>query len=73
MTHLGHGVMSPAIRAKPIGTRKEIRLEDRLQDQLESTLDHPIPQRGDGGFIVLPFPGVVRLGFSARRGVCMSW
>src|SRR3954464_13338548 len=47
MTHLGHRVMSPAIRAKPIGTREEIRLENRLQDQLESTLDHPISQRGN--------------------------
>jgi len=52
MTHLGHGVMSPALRAEPVGTRKEIRLENRLQDQLESTLDHPIPQRGDGDFIL---------------------
>jgi hypothetical protein len=40
MTHLGHGVMSPALRAEPVGTRKEIRLENRLQDQLETTLDH---------------------------------
>src|SRR5918911_748575 len=47
MAHLGHGVMSPAIRAEPVGTREEIRLEDRLQDQLEHTLDHPIPQRGN--------------------------
>ena len=45
MMHLGHGVMRPALRAEPVGTREEIRLEDRLQHQLQGRLDHPV---GDG-------------------------
>jgi site-specific DNA recombinase len=28
--HLGHRVMGPAVRAEPVGTREEIRLENRL-------------------------------------------
>ena len=47
MAHLGHRVMSPALRAEPVRTREEIRLEDRLQHQLQRCLDHPIPDRGD--------------------------
>src|SRR3954451_11072092 len=47
MAHLGDRVMSPAPRAKPVGTREEIRLEDRLQHQFQGCLDHPIPDRGN--------------------------
>ena len=42
MAHLGHRVMSPAVRAEPVGAREEIRLEDRLQHQLQGCLDHPV-------------------------------
>ena len=47
MAHLGHRVMSPALRAEPVGAREEIRLEDRLQHQLQGCLDHPVGDRGD--------------------------
>ncbi len=43
MAHLGHRVMSPALRAEPVGAREEIRLEDRLQHQFQGRLDHPVP------------------------------
>jgi hypothetical protein len=46
VAHLGHGVMSPAHRAEPVGAREEIRLEDRLQHQFQGCLDDPV---GDGG------------------------
>ena len=42
MVHLGHGVMRPAPRAEPVGTREEIRLEDRFQHQFQGRLDHPV-------------------------------
>ena len=45
MAHLGHRVMSPAVRAEPVGAREEIRLEDRLQHQLQGCLDHPVARR----------------------------
>ena len=47
MAHLGHRVVSPALRAEPVGTREEIRLEDRLQHQFQGRLDHPVPHGGD--------------------------
>ena len=47
MAHLGHRVMSPAVRTEPVGTREEIRLEDRLQHQFQGRLDHPVGDRGD--------------------------
>src|SRR5680860_667656 len=46
-THLGHRVMSPSIRAEPVGTREEVRLENRLQHQLQRCLHHPVGDRGD--------------------------
>ena len=33
VVHLSHRVMGPAVRAKSVGTRKKVRLEDRLQHQ----------------------------------------
>src|SRR6476660_548856 len=47
IAQLGHRVMSPALRAEPVGTREEIRLEDRLEHQLHRCLDHPIGDRRD--------------------------
>ena len=47
IAHLGYRVMSPALRAEPVGTREEIRLEDRLEHQLHRCLDHPIGDRRD--------------------------
>jgi len=46
VTHLGDRVMGSAIRAKPIGAREEIRLEDRLQNQFQGCLHHPVPHCG---------------------------
>ena len=47
MVHLRHGVMGPALRAEPVGTRVKIRLENRLQHQFQGRLDHPIPRSRD--------------------------
>src|SRR5512144_2095429 len=47
MVHLRHGVMGPAFRAEPVGTRAKIRLKNRLQHQLQGRLDHPIPRSRD--------------------------
>src|SRR5438093_12055754 len=33
--HLGHRIMSPAVRAEPVGAREKIHLENRLQHQLQ--------------------------------------
>src|SRR6266498_5431344 len=42
VVHLSHRVMGRAVRAEPVGTREEVRLEDRLQHQLQGRLDHPV-------------------------------
>src|SRR3954454_22833242 len=47
VAHLGHRVMCPAIRAKPIRAWVEIRLENRLQHQFQGRLDHPVGNGGD--------------------------
>lgn len=47
MTHLGHRIMSPVVRAEPVGTREELRLENRLQHQLQGRLHHPVPDGRD--------------------------
>src|SRR3954468_11921721 len=39
---LGHRVMSSAIRAKPIGAREKIRLENWLQHQFNAGLGYPV-------------------------------
>jgi len=46
VTHLGDRVMGSAVRAEPVGTREEIRLEDRLQNQFQGRLYHPVTDRG---------------------------
>jgi len=49
---LGHRVMSPAIRAKPVRAREKIRLENWLQYQFNAGLGHPVADRRDGDFIL---------------------
>src|SRR5437868_4811799 len=44
---LGHRVMSPAIRAKPVGAREKIRLENWLQYQFNAGLGHPVADRSN--------------------------
>ena len=39
--------MRPAVRAEPIGTGQEARLEDGLKHQLQRGLHHPVPDGGD--------------------------
>lgn len=36
------GVLCPPVRAEPVGTRQEVRLEDRFQDQFQCRLNDPI-------------------------------
>ena len=47
VVHLGHRVVSPAVRAEPVGAREEIRLEDRLQHQFQGGLGDPVTDGGD--------------------------
>jgi hypothetical protein len=35
VAYLSHRVVSPALRAEPVGTREEIRLKNRLEHQLQ--------------------------------------
>jgi hypothetical protein len=49
---LRHRVVGPAPGTEPVGAREEIRLEDRLQHQLQGRLGHPVPDGGDGDFIL---------------------
>jgi hypothetical protein len=44
---LGDSVLSSAVRAEPVRTREEVRLEHRLQHQLQGCLDHPVRHRRD--------------------------
>src|SRR6266568_717448 len=44
---LSHRVMSPAVRAEPVGTREKIRLENRLQHQFHAGLGNSVADRGD--------------------------
>ena len=41
VAHLGDRVMGPALRAEPVGTREEIRLENRLQHQFQGSPGPP--------------------------------
>jgi hypothetical protein len=45
--YLGHRVMSPAIRTKPVGAREKIRLENWLQHQFDAGLGYPVSDRGN--------------------------
>jgi hypothetical protein len=40
--YLSHRVMSPAIRAEPVGAREKIRLENWLQHQFNAGLGYPV-------------------------------
>ena len=57
-----HRLHSRPLRPEPERARQEIRLENRLQHQLRRLLRHPVANRRDVCFILLSFPGVVRLG-----------
>jgi len=52
-------------------------MEDRLDLLLQLPghyrLRDPVGDARDVRFILLSFPGVVRLGFWLLRGACMSW
>ena len=47
VVHLGHRIMSPAVRAEPVGAREKIHLENRLQHQLQGSLGDPVTDGRD--------------------------
>src|SRR4029450_1574108 len=45
--NLSHGIQGTAIRPVGVLLRRQIGLEDRLQDQEQSSLHHPVLDRGN--------------------------